>query len=825
MTAAGWRSALGLILILTVVGVGVSRPLVTELGRAFPLGADAAGGPNILVGVPSDTLQLYYQLWLVRDGLWGPAPFLHDPYQFRIDRPRPNALQTFPPLAIPFVLLSPFGPEAAYGLLVLLTFPASGLLAAGLVRHLTGSAAAAALAGVGFAVAPSRLIPLFGGHPAGFVLGLAPAALWGLDRALVAGCPWGGLAGGLAVLALATTEPQYAYLLAGVLVAHAALRWRFLVPSRPRSWGALLVFSLVAAAGVVWLWGFRQTLVADSVAPGGRGLEELRIYAPGLVALSRPGIYGGLGLGLLALLGVSGTLHGPERSVRVLYAGWLLVGLLLALGPRVPSLPLYELLHTRLPLFGLIRNPAKFSLLVAVGATVLAGYGARDLFAWLPGRLSGAAAILLGALVVVTAVPWQGIKLVRFPEHPAVNGLRHDARKVLYLPLWPGDSVRSSPYLLYLTRTRVPALNGYSPLTPRAYGTAVFEPLRGLNLGELGPAEHAALRRLEVSHVVVDGELFAPPASPFPARFTASRLAAFSGLEALPAQWPFWVFRVRDIGAPSPPPPVSLPLGVFFEAEWLPHQQAGCVMRDAEASGGRMVAGCRGSRPSGFVAYGQHQALPIGAYRAAFRVRGPGLRVDVSAEVGREIVAHRDVPPRLDWQIVTLPFTVARHRPLEFRVEWDGEGEPAVDWILVTFADRPEPEWAYEVEELPGWVPEREDATASAGRAAYVAPVPESLRDVVRGPARLFPAGRYRLVVWARRAEGPARGALLRLRVTEPSGRILASRVVKADEVAPDRYRAVTLDYALPDSRVLEFPIAYLGGPAVFLDRLEVSPR
>src|SRR4029450_7053692 len=104
---------------------------------------------------------------------------------------------------------------------------------------------------------------------------------------------------------------------------------------------------------------------------------------------------------------------------------------------------------------------------------------------------------------------------------------------------------------------------------------------------------------------LADGEPSPPPASPFPARFTASRLAAFSGLEALPAQWPFWVFRVRDIGAPAPPPPVSLPLGVFFEAEWLPHQQAGCVVGDAGASGGRGVAGCRGSRPGGVVGYGE----------------------------------------------------------------------------------------------------------------------------------------------------------------------------------------------------------------------------
>ena len=91
------------------------------------------------------------------------------------------------------------------------------------------------------------------------------------------------------------------------------------------------------------------------------------------------------------------------------------------------------------------------------------------------------------------------------------------------------------------------------------------------------------------------------------------------------------------------------------------------------------------------------------------------------------------------------------------------------------------------------------------------------------GPARLFPAGRYRLTL-GRGSRPRAGGRSLSLRVTEPGGRVLSARVVTADEAPPGAYRPLALDFTIPEARVLEAPIRYLGGPGVFLDRIDISP-
>jgi hypothetical protein len=167
---------------------------------------------------------------------------------------------------------------------------------------------------------------------------------------------------------------------------------------------------------------------------------------------------------------------------------------------------------------------------------------------------------------------------------------------------------------------------------------------------------------------------------------------------------------------------------------------------------------------------------------------------------------------------------VDRARPLEFRVSWDGKRDAAVDWVLVVAADRPEVEWAYEAEALPHRLGERPDPAASGGVAVYADRV-ESLRgELLGGPGRLFPAGRYQLSVRLR-ADGAGRGPLVRLQVTEPAGRTLAARVVDASALPPGGYHEVALDFALPRPTVLEFPVAYLGDVGVFFDRVTVSPR
>ena len=183
------------------------------------------------------------------------------PTSSALDRPRPNALQTFAPLAIPFVLLSPFGPEAAYGLLVLL--------------HVSGQRSPGGGPGPGTSQGAQQRPPwpawgsrwllvassrsLAADRPA-FVLGLAPAALWGLDRALVAGAS--GAVWPAGWRCSRWRPPSRSTRISWPACSSRTRRsaGESSVPSRPRSWGALLVFSLVAAAGVVWLWGLPPDL-------------------------------------------------------------------------------------------------------------------------------------------------------------------------------------------------------------------------------------------------------------------------------------------------------------------------------------------------------------------------------------------------------------------------------------------------------------------------------------------------------------------------------------------------------------------------------------
>lgn len=818
------RAAWVLVGLCLAAGLIVSRPLPWELTRSLPVSARQPVDVPVLSRTPSDTLQLYYQMWLVRDGLLGPTPLFTDPYQFRINGARWNLTQAFLPLSLPFTLLSGFGLHAAYNLVLLLSFPASGLAAYGLARHLTGSTTAALIAAVGFAVLPARLDPLFGGHPAGFALALVPAVLWGVDVAFVAGRVAGGVGGGVAFLMLAMLEPQYTYLTVGLIVAHVLVRW-WLDRGRARAWRSLAAFGALFVAGVGWVLMLRQAFVADSIASVGRRINEVRLFAPGPDVLTDPATYGGLVLAGLALIGLAARTPRGDGGLRLLYGGILALGLLLTPGPTLPGIPLYEALHRWLPLFAMIRNPRKLELLTAVGMLVLAAFGARAVLARVPAadgwRLRVVAGGLAG-LVLLTTAPWHGIAVARLDDSPVFEALRTGAARVLYLPIWPGDSAHSSLYLYAITRTRTPTVNGYSPLVARHYVRDVFKALEPLNTGDLGQGEADELARLGVSHVVVDRSVFPSQVSAYPSAFTIQRLGSSSALTLELAADPLLLFRVTG-RQPSAPDSRTSPVGTFYEAEWQ-SRMTGTAGEAAGASGGRVVAARPGRDAPGFLTFGPYRPFPSGAYTARFRIRGRGLTLDVAADRGRRVIAARAVDAEADWTTVDVPFVLERGQPLEFRVAWSGTGVAEVDWVLVVAADRPDPEWTYEVEALPHRLGERRDPLASGGWAGYADPGVSQRAGLVSGPVRLFPPGRYRLSVRLRALPG-AHGPLVGLQVAEPVGAVLAARTVDASEVPADAYGEATLDFELSRPTVLEFPVLYLGGTGVFFDRLTVSPR
>ena len=216
----------------------VSRPLPLEWREGLPFSSRGTSSQAFVSRAPGDVLQLYYHLWLVKDGLFGSTPLFWDPYQFRVDGPRWNLPQTFLPLSLPFTALSALGSAAAYNVLVFLSFPLSGLAAYSLARRYTESTISAVVTGIAFALAPARLGPLFGGHASGFAAVFVPLVLRGLDVALVDGRLRGGLMGGGALLALAMLDPHYAYIMGGVALAYVPLRWSAMTPPRRISLGA-----------------------------------------------------------------------------------------------------------------------------------------------------------------------------------------------------------------------------------------------------------------------------------------------------------------------------------------------------------------------------------------------------------------------------------------------------------------------------------------------------------------------------------------------------------------------------------------------------------
>ena len=806
---------MALAVLLLAVGAVVSRPLPRESSEGLPVGLHRTVEDEILPPVASDTLQLYYHLWLAREVLRGSAPLLHDPYQFAADGVRWSAFPGFWPLAVPFALLGPLGTVRAYNLLVLASFPLSGLAGFALARRYTTDVPGAVVSGVAFALVPHRLHPLFEGHPAGFAAPLVPLALFGLDVAWREGRPWGGVVGGAAVLGLAMLEPHYLYVTVGLVLLYLAVWWARHDRAAPRRRAAWLWLGGLAAGGLLWAALFRITLIAGSVIEGGRTLADVRSYAPVPAVLGSWDTYGGRLLPVLALLAL-GVPDGRVGPVRLFYGGVALAGVALGLGPVGLAAPLYEALHRWLPFFALIRNLERFRILTILGLTVLAGWALGAVVRRMPGRLGPWVAALSVGAVLLDVAPWDGVTVMRVPDYPVYGTIRTEARRVLYVPLTAGDEVAGALALYHTTRTRVPMLNGYSPLAPGGHEARVVEPFLALNAGDLGRAEHERLRALGVTHVVLDGR--GPSGSPFPLALTRARLAASGGLTLMDGEGPLWLFRVADRYVTAERVAPTSPAGLV--ALTVSQTRAGPGAVDGDRLDARAVVARAGGGPPRILASSLPLLLPRGAYRATVGMRGGGLWLEILAPVGRYERWELSAGER--WREATVVFEMARAGPVTLRVHWDGRADAAVDALDVAFADRPDPEWAFEAEALDHRLDEAPDPTASAGRALRAVAGHRGGAYVLEGPSRRFPAGEYALSL-RMRLDGAGSGPLLRMLVAEPWGPILATRTVDAAELTPDGYRDVTLRFTLTRPRALDFPVEALGGPGFRLDRLTID--
>lgn len=846
------------------LGVAFTWPLVFYLPTAMPYTHHPPPGHQLVERAQGDYLQFYYFFWLFRETVLGQAPWLQDPYQFAVPGITTPVWTYFFPLSLVFLLVSPLGGPVAYNVLVLLSFPAAGISMALLARQLGIGWPGASAAGAIFALFPYRLAVMLGGHPTGFVFFLFPLVFLLVELTVARRSLGMGVLAGLAVLCLPTADPHMLYFLG--LVAPFYLLWRLPAwvggEGHPSGAGWLsragralkpLAPTLVLAVLAVGYMFYVKAAVLDvSIVGEGRALGEIRLFSPRPADLlvraqaeATRVVYPGVVAVLLAAVGAVSWRR--WRSGLLLGLAGLLA-LTLSFGPNLRPVPIYDLFHLLVPFGTMIRQTAKFQLLVAFALALLAAWGLSRLRAiprW--GRWAAAAAFVLLLADYTPAGP-TGVSLI--PQGDTFYRRMETIQKtagsgpILYLPIWPGESSWSSVYLYATTLLRHPTVNGYVPTVPRDYPDAVYRPLGPMNFGEVRAEQYDLLRRLGVRAVVLDHGVFPTKVTGLPFALTRENLRASPYLELVEGSDPLWVFKVREEPEGTPTFSRTSPQGLFFEAEWLPRQTGG-VAAVPGASGGRVLRAEGGRDRAGFLQFGPYRPAPTGRYVATFSLRGdPPAEgalawLDVAIERGQRILAETlvggtpegpSVRPD-EFSDVELRFEVPRPALVEYRVRWLGQGWLEADYVYVRFEAEEDPAESFEVAGLAHAMGQELDPEASGGVALMYGPPlrprhpfaePYRPFHLLSGPYRRYPAGDYRAAFRVKVVE-PSPGPIMSLSVGLMPDRLILAQAEVPGDAPVGEYREIALPFSLERPGVIEFLAQYLGSGVIALDRVTVG--
>jgi hypothetical protein len=439
-------------------------------------------------------------------------------------------------LAVPGYALT-HDPYVAYNSAVLLMFVLSTLVTFSLVRRLTGSPGAAAVAGICFAFCPYVLsntaeiqLMMTVGFPLTMIAFHRQA-----DRPTVARGVATGLAVGLTALFCA-----YYGVFAGLMVAWAAVviaftraRWR-----NVRYW---ISFAVAAAVSVGFVLPFflpyaglrrgleavrplRETIQFSAnwqayLASGARAHRWMHPYIQGWEDVLFPGFV----VTALAVFGVFAVLRArrppaanptgpraqPDPAVEgvLLYGSMAVVAFWLSFGPRGG---LYSVVSAVVPVvFGLLRAPSRAGVVVTFALAVLAGFGVAALQ-----RRTSRPSLLAAGLCLLAALDVAAVPVPASPN-PPMPSIYHSVKglppgPVLELPMfWRRDQwPRNTLYMLFSTAHWKPLVGGYSDYVPPEF-RSMSETLSEFPT----PASFVVLHRLGVRYVVFHPALYFDDAS------------------------------------------------------------------------------------------------------------------------------------------------------------------------------------------------------------------------------------------------------------------------------------------------------------------------
>jgi hypothetical protein len=598
MPAAGERVTWRRPVLLVAIYLGAAIALTWPLAISLTSHLGALQGP----GDP------YLNLWILG---WGLQAWTTDPasvitgrvFDANIFYPAAGTLAYSDHFLLQALALAPVfavtgDAVLCYNLLLIASIALSGAAMHALARAVTGSTAAALIAGLAWACWPYRTAHLL--HIQLQALYFMPLALLCLHR-VMARRRWRDAAGLAAALALQTIASVYYGLMTGVAVAVCAVvlavatgQWR--ATALWSRLGAAALLSLVLAAPVLAPYaraqraeGFGRTLFEAAnhsaswqsytqVPPVNLPYGRTQILAPrdpAEGARDRRSVEHQLFPGFILLgLAAAGLIRHVRGDARALVSSSLalvVAGGVLSFGPEGLR-TVYAALHDNVYGFQAIRAPARFAVIAVLGLSLLAALGMR----WLTRRRAG-------PVWVTALLPWlmmaefvnAPLPLVPAPPRETSVGqwLASEPMPgaVLYVPL--AIDFENTRYMVQSLEHRRPIVNGYSGQRPPFF-SALVDSISDFP----SPTALAAVHELDVRFVVSGAPVDAAGTEQSP----LVERARFDEGIVYEVRWtPAAVAALGDGLGPPPPAPGAVPFTAGEVTRYDVHWEGGPVALSA----------------------------------------------------------------------------------------------------------------------------------------------------------------------------------------------------------------------------------------------------
>jgi hypothetical protein len=639
---------------------------------------------------------------------------------------------------------------------------------------------------------------------------------------------------------------------------------------------------------VVWIPSTKVNTLSSTIAASGRTLHDVSLYSAHLsdAFVSTSNVYiGVVTAGFLVFFFVALFRHlltdgkslksGRDSDLMIVFFGFIaFCCYILSFGLAFGKSSLYLLLYYYLPFFNYPRVSDRIIVMALFAMAIIVGYivqrlqqrSSRPIFAGICLLALGLAVLQLKDFNVFKPL---GVTVLDKGQdiYSHVKNNREDGL-LLEIPLWPGDSHQSSLYQHYAMLDRVPRVNGYSPLVRTDYIEKIFKQLGTLNQGELDRRQYELLRELNVEFITVHNnkDIFLPKVSPFGALTTIRRLYNSPYLEYVDIDnfmhfkdfdkknENLILFRMKDIEPDDleDDEPAWYEVPVFYGVRSRLLHQVGEIVMDEDIQLNVFMA-TEGTHPPGYLVYGPYTHHAAGDYRCYFTMRAEALKE--SEDIGKDggsitrpklarievsrfkkngeqlILAQKEL--RADqmtgaYQREYLDFSLAEYSKLEFRVFYYGQGEVRVEQVAVYERNHDIPLNLLEAEKMVGSTGRPVYDRQAHNKKAVEAVAGKSKEgELVYGPNRVYPAGRYSTKYYLRLQDGdsadPSATAAVLSVTDEHNERVYGRRKVGVAELSEEKYQAVGLDFETFKNQELSFTVQFTGTAGVLLDKIEIE--